>query len=170
MLQQLTDFELIGLQGGYNLSDGHAYHDINESFPGFPSQLPEIWRDSEMTKVHIAEERFKTALAKLIGSETLEESCHYKISPTASNSIDLIAVYLATEAPRVLLVEPTFDNLALLLRRRGCTLQSIGDEHFRDPSAHLNSFPYSIHLTSTPCFWSTLIIQQERSSNLNIWC
>ncbi|MBX9757064.1 MAG: aminotransferase class I/II-fold pyridoxal phosphate-dependent enzyme [Pseudomonadaceae bacterium] len=132
MLQQLTDYELVGLQGDFNLSDGHAYHDINDSFPSFPSRLSEIWRDSELTKVNIAESRFKIALAKLIGSETLEASNCYKISPTSSNSIDLVAAYLAAEAPRVLLVEPTFDNLALLLRRRGCKLQSIDDAIFSD--------------------------------------
>ena len=132
MPQQLTDYELLGIKGHYNLSDGHAYHDINEIHPGFPNQLPEIWRDSELTKVNIAEQRFKSAFAKLINSETLEHSHCYKISPTSSNSIDLIAAYLAVQAPRVLLVEPTFDNLALLLRRRGCVLQSIDESHFRD--------------------------------------
>ncbi len=131
MLRQLTDYELLGIKGHYNLSDGHAYHDINEIFPGFPAQLPEIWRDSELTKVNIAEQRFKNAFAKLINSETLKHSHCYKISPTSSNSIDLVAAYLAVEAPRVLLVEPTFDNLALLLRRRGCVLQSIDEARFR---------------------------------------
>ena len=132
MLQQLTDYELLGIKGHYNLSDGHAYHDINETFPGFPNQLSEVWRDSELTKVNIAEQRFKNAFAKLINSETLELSHCYKISPTASNSIDLVAAYLAIEAPRVLLIEPTFDNLALLLRRRGCLLQPLDETLFRN--------------------------------------
>lgn len=41
MLQQLTDYEPLGIKGHYNLSDGHAYNDINEIFPGFPNQLSE---------------------------------------------------------------------------------------------------------------------------------
>ena len=132
MLQQLTDYELLGIKGHYNLSDGHAYNDINETFPGFPNQLSEIWRDSEQTKINIAEQRFKSAFAKLINSETLEHSHCYKISPTASNSIDLVAAYLTIEAPRVLLIEPTFDNLALLLRRRGCLLQPLDETLFQN--------------------------------------
>ena len=133
MFQQLTDYELLGMKGHYNLSDGHAYHDINEIFPDFPTQLSEIWRDSELTKVNIAEQRFKHAFAKLINSETLEHSSHYKLSPTSSSSIDLVAAYLAVEAPRVLLVEPTFDNLALLLQRRGCILQPLDEAHLQRP-------------------------------------
>jgi hypothetical protein len=53
MLNQLTDYELVGLRGGYNLSDGHAYHDINENFPDFPLKLLDIWKDSESTRVNL---------------------------------------------------------------------------------------------------------------------
>lgn len=131
MLNQLTDYELIGLRGDYNLSDGHAYHDINESFPDFPLTLLDIWRDSESTKVNFAEQRFKAAFSRLIGSEVLASHSSFKVSPTASNSIDLVAAYLAVKSPRIALVSPTFDNLALLLKRRGCALQLIEDNYFR---------------------------------------
>ncbi|MFG5864535.1 aminotransferase class I/II-fold pyridoxal phosphate-dependent enzyme [Metapseudomonas sp. CR1201] len=134
MLNQLTDYELVGLRGGYNLSDGHAYHDINESFPDFPLALLDIWKDSESTRVNLAEQRFKASFSKLIGSDALASSSNFKVSPTASNSIDLVAAYLAVKAPRVLLVSPTFDNLALLLRRRGCKLRLIEDGYFRSSS------------------------------------
>jgi len=140
MLNQLTDYEILGLRGGHNLSDGHAYHDIHESFPGFPSQLQDIWQESESTKVNIAELRFKASFAKLIGSEVLESLTHFKVSPTASNSIDLVAAYLAIKSPRIVLVSPTFDNLALLLQRRGCDLQLIEDSYFRTADNALRLF------------------------------
>jgi aspartate/methionine/tyrosine aminotransferase len=47
----------------------------------------------------------------------------FKICPTASNSIDIIGAVLAQAGHAAHLIEPTFDNLALILRRRGVPLQ-----------------------------------------------
>jgi aspartate/methionine/tyrosine aminotransferase len=176
MRNQLTEYELAGLNGGYNLSDGHAYHDINESFPSFPQLLPNIWKESEATQINVAAKRFKTAFARLIGSETLALNPNFKISPTASNSIDLIAAYLAIKSPHVVLVSPTFDNLALLLRRRGCTLQLIEDSYFRRTSnapmlfARLDSLNFDTLFLVNPNNPTGTTIPQEYMSQIAEYC
>ncbi len=176
MLNQLTDYELVGLRGGHNLSDGHAYHDINESFPGFPLYLPDIWKDSESTKVNVAEQRFKTAFAKLIGSESLASNSNVKVSPTASNSIDLVAAYLAIKSPRIVLVSPTFDNLALLLRRRGCELQQIEDSYFKTTSnapklfTKLDSLTFDTLFLVNPNNPTGTVISKEYMSRIGEYC
>lgn len=70
-----------------------------------------------------AELQFKESYAQLIHSSTLSRHQSFKICPTASNSIDIVGAVLQASDSSVGLVEPTFDNLALLLRRRGVRLK-----------------------------------------------
>jgi aspartate/methionine/tyrosine aminotransferase len=127
-MKTLTDYEIQGLNSPCNLADGHAYHFISEIATGFESSLPLIWAQSEVTSVGDAETRFLEAFARLIDVPQLVKHTGFRFAPTSSNSIDIAAAYLAENAPRVLLVEPTFDNLALLLRRRGCKLISLDED------------------------------------------
>jgi len=130
MVNQLTEYELEGIRGGYNLADGHAYHSLNEMLPEYDIPLKEIWNESQKTKITTAELRFKNGFAKLISSECLANTNNFKVSPSASCSIDMIAAYLAANRRRVLLIEPCFDNLYLLLKRRGCALQPVSEDMF----------------------------------------
>lgn len=127
-MKTLTDYEIQGLNSPCNLADGHAYHFISEIAPGFESSLPLVWAQSEMTSVGDAETRFLEAFASMIDVPQLVGHTGFRFAPTSSNSIDIAAAYLAENAPRVLLVEPTFDNLALMLRRRGCQLISLDED------------------------------------------
>jgi aspartate/methionine/tyrosine aminotransferase len=52
------------------------------------------------------------------------------VCPTASNSIDLVGAWARTTKTKVGLIEPTFDNLALLLKRREVEVQSISEHLF----------------------------------------
>lgn len=127
-MKHLTDFEIAGLEADLNLSDGHAYHSLEEIFPGVTRKLPEIWEVSENTRVSEAQRAYLAAFGQLIGSETLRTTIKNRIAPTSSNAIDIVSAFLSNHAPRVALVEPTFDNLALLLRRRGCRLQGLHED------------------------------------------
>lgn len=131
-MKTLTDYEIQGLNSQCNLADGHAYHFISEITQNFESSLSLLWARSEKTSVSEAENRFLSAFARMIEVPKLAGHMGFRIAPTSSNSIDIAAAYLSENAPRVLLVEPTFDNLALLLRRRGCQLISLGEELLHD--------------------------------------
>lgn len=122
MLSTLTDHEYLALNSACSFADGHAYHELPKALEGVVVNLPAIWQACQDTPVPVMEVAFKRAWADMLDSSSLQGHQHFKVCPTASNSIDIVATLLAEQAPRVLLVEPTFDNLFLMLRRRGCSL------------------------------------------------
>ena len=113
-----------------NLADGHAYHGLDSMLPGLSSQLSFIWETCEMTSVHDMESQFRESFARLIGSPTVAGVRAAVVCPTASNSIDIVGALLAERNVSALMLEPTFDNLALLLRRRGVPLASVCEDEF----------------------------------------
>lgn len=120
----LTSWEYAGLRNARNLADGHAYHELPDALGGVVDQLPRLWRTAERYSIPDLENQFREAWSEVAGTPTLR---HYglRICPTASNSIDLVGAACHEMGLRVGLVEPTFDNLALLLRRRGVPLHPI---------------------------------------------
>lgn len=128
MLNTLTDHEYLALNSPCSFADGHAYHELPEELEGVVSKLPAIWHDCNQTKVRDMEQSFKCEWANLLDSNELLQHEHFRISPTASNSIDIVATLLSERAPRVLLIEPTFDNLYLMLKRRGCEVSPLNEQ------------------------------------------
>lgn len=127
-LDTLTDFEIDGLSSHYCLADGHAYQDLHPAFEKIIESLPAIWHNSATLTIPEAEQRFNKSYASFIKSPILEKRHrNFKICPTASNSIDLVGATLKSLNYHVAMIEPTFDNLALLIRRRGVKLSSISD-------------------------------------------
>lgn len=124
--KSLTDFEAIGLTYPLNLADGHAYQDLSDDYRGIIDNLTEMWRACEKIPVPKLQFRFLEAFAQLANSpETL--GLPFKICPTASNSIEIVGDVLASKAAFTRLIEPTFDNLALILRRRRVVLASLNE-------------------------------------------
>lgn len=131
-LRTLTDFEIDGLHNNFCLADGHAYQDLHPDFGKIINNLPQIWSEAAEQSIPEAERLFNHAYATFIGSSLLKDYKHFRICPTASNSIDLIGAVLKYLALPAVLIEPTFDNLALLVRRRGVSLTAIADKVFID--------------------------------------
>jgi aspartate/methionine/tyrosine aminotransferase len=123
----LTDYETLGLYSDLNLADGHAYHDSSRQFPELQQELPKIWEEATRLKVHECEILFREEFAKTSGITSTTNSDNFRILPTASNTIDMIATVLREKNLRTTLVEPTFDNIALLLRRHKVALSSIDE-------------------------------------------
>ena len=123
----LTDFELAALLHRHNLADGHAYHELRSMHPGIPSELQSLWEECERTPVPEAEASFLDAAAHLARSSGMRAQGHARITPTASNSIDIVAAVLAERRATTFLVEPTFDNLSLILRRRSVPLVALDE-------------------------------------------
>lgn len=128
VLHTLTDFEVAGLHSNYCLADGHAYQDMHPAFSHIVDSLPDLWRYASEQSIPEAEQLFNKTYASFIDSPILKEVKNFRICPTASNSIDLIAAVLKVLDLNAVLVEPTFDNLALLVRRRGISLSSVVDK------------------------------------------
>ena len=124
----LTEVEITGLNSKFNFADGHAYHDLLPSQQLIINNLDQIWRASARLKVKEAEWLYKEAFCELAESPALKHYAHFNICPTASNSIDIVAAWLADQSMSVTLLEPTFDNLYLLLKRRNVKVMSLDEE------------------------------------------
>jgi len=128
----LTEFEAIGLRSPLNLADGHSYVNPEDFFPKVSEELSRIWTYACRTPIPAMENEFKATFADFYNLVTLSGLKRFAVCPTASNSIDLVGAYLASVSFRVGLVEPTFDNLALLLNRRNVPLVAISEHDFFD--------------------------------------
>lgn len=123
----LTDFEEVGLHNKLCLADGHAYQELHPSFHNIIQELPQIWYNAARQSIPNAEQLFNKSFASLINSPTLSSFKNFKICPTASNSIDIIAAVLKNLKFKTIMIEPTFDNLALLIKRRAVNLSAVRD-------------------------------------------
>ncbi len=123
----LTEVEVESLHSQYGFADGHAYHSMPAGLQSAILDLPQIWEYAQSRSVPEMEKEFRSLTAKLIRSPTLAAHPHYSISPTASNSIDIVGAWLDKEDHKVGLLEPVFDNLYLLLKRRKVRIESIGE-------------------------------------------
>ena len=121
----LTEIEALGLAGECNMADGHAYQDLTSSQQRIVQNLPAIWDVAKRKKHKQAEIDFRNAFSNLAHCPSLFEYSHFRICPTASNSIDTLATWLKENHLTTLLIEPTFDNLALILRRRGVQIEAL---------------------------------------------
>ena len=121
----LTEFEVGGLKTAFSFADGHAYHDMPHHLLPVMNRLQAIWREATEKSIPEMEERFKRAVSRIIKSPVLGNHKHYSLCPTASNSIDIAGAWLASKGYAVGLLEPAFDNLHLLLKRRNVEIHSI---------------------------------------------
>lgn len=133
MFSNLTQYEYHALKAEMNLADGHSRQDLDPQFQKIFSNLNQIWREAESTCERKMEIRFRDTYASLIESKLLPKCDNFFISPTASSSIDLVAAFLKEKSATVGLIEPCFDNLALLLKRRGVPLIPVAEQELRDP-------------------------------------
>lgn len=136
----LTEIEAWGLKSKHDLANGHASHELTLSQQCIISQLPELWESGRKQTSHDAEEMFKWAFQQLANTPSLKYYAYFKICPTASNSIDMVAAWLAQNKLKTALLEPTFDNLYLILKRRGVMLKSLPEEELTDKA----NFPKNI--------------------------
>ena len=131
--KSLTDFEVIGLSSPINLADGHAYQDMPIDLATTVTMLPQIWETAEHSSHESVEQKFFDLYAQLSLCTSLTKKTIVKrVCPTASNSIDIVAAYLGARQLHVSLIEPTFDNLYLLLKRRGVPLAPLAERMLDD--------------------------------------
>ena len=64
----LTEAQVASFCTSYDLSNGHAYHDVPAELQPVIKALPEIWNHAVSTSVPDMEEEFKRALAEIFGS------------------------------------------------------------------------------------------------------
>jgi len=121
----LTSCEEVALTQEFGFADGHAYHDLDDSQLAVVSALPNIWKQAARRRQADIERDFTSAFYTLAKQPSRAVDRRFRICTTASQSIDMVARFLSLRQFRVGLIEPTFDNLALILRRWKVPLASI---------------------------------------------
>ena len=126
--QSLTQYEVDGLKAAFTFADGHAYHKMPASLQPVMDDIQHIWKDSSDKAIPELEEEFKRATSRIIKSPVLGYQSEYSLCPTASNSIDIVSTWFGMKGYKVGLIEPAFDNLYLLPKRRDVEVVSIQEE------------------------------------------
>lgn len=130
-MSHLTKIEVAGLSSQFNLADGHSYINSEKYFKGVLRNLGQIWKTAEHTPIPTMEWKFKETFAEIYDLAGLRNQTNFSICPTASNSIDIVGAWARARKYKVGLIEPTFDNLAQLLKRREVELFSIHEDIFK---------------------------------------
>jgi aspartate/methionine/tyrosine aminotransferase len=132
----LTDYEQLSMPLAFDLANGHAYQDVPHCYNDILGDLRNIWKAASDALPADIERELRLSFATLIGSAGLKALDQSMISPTASNSIDIVAACMAFEGAETLLVEPTFDNLSLLFMRRGAAVVPLAEDTLIDAIAN----------------------------------
>ncbi|MBR8127423.1 aminotransferase class I/II-fold pyridoxal phosphate-dependent enzyme [Burkholderia ambifaria] len=133
--QSLTEQEVLGFQCFADLSSGHAYHELPVALATLPDEISMLWREAAEQTPKEWEQRFIAAFCAMSGVHSIAQLPFCRPCPTASNSIELAAAMLRRRRLPTALVEPTFDNLALLLHRREVALHAIDERLIFDDMA-----------------------------------
>jgi aspartate/methionine/tyrosine aminotransferase len=142
--QTLTEIEVASLGERLNFADGHASHALNFALHDVVDKFPSLWHEAAACPAPQAEQLYRDTFAKVAEIPGLLGLKEFRICPTASNSIDLTAAWLSSRALTTGLLTPCFDNIALLLRRRGIQPIPVPEPVAFDP----NSLEWVIHAHS----------------------
>lgn len=170
--QSLTGIEALGLQSRHDLANGHASQELAPSQLAIIGRLSELWEAGAKMKSREAELLFKDAFWKLAESPSLASYGHFKICPTASNSIDTAATWLAEKRLKTALIEPTFDNLYLILKRRGVALEALPEtqlyhEPLEDALSRIDADAIFLVNPNNPTGWR---LSKSQLETLAMWC
>ncbi|NTX26939.1 aminotransferase class I/II-fold pyridoxal phosphate-dependent enzyme [Burkholderia pyrrocinia] len=133
--QSLTEQEVLGARHFADLSSGHAYHELHAALATLPDEIAMLWREAAEQTPKEWNQRFIAAFCAMSGVHSIAQLPFCRPCPTASNSIELVAAMLRRRRLPTALVEPTFDNLALLLHRREVALHAIDERLIFDDTA-----------------------------------
>lgn len=118
----LTAIEATALHAPCNLADGHA-----KLPPVIDALRPQLLQELATTPLRELENRFLKAFYPASWGQPAAEDVI--LCPSASLAIDTVAKYLHRSGrTRVGLIEPTFDNLFLLLRAQGLTVMPVPED------------------------------------------
>lgn len=130
--QTLTEIEISSLNQEFNFADGHAYHDLDEFQQKVVASSVETWHVAKHMSKQEVESYYVKQFIRLTGAHSLDNYPNLVFCPTASNSIDMVGAWLSSTFSSVALLEPTFDNLALLLKRRRVPLVAINENELHN--------------------------------------
>jgi aspartate/methionine/tyrosine aminotransferase len=126
-LANLTQYERIGISRGLNLADGHAHQHQDAVQSRIVQRLARLFTAAETANQSEVELEFQRRFFEVAGQYSVTSNSRSLLCYSASQSVDLVAALLAAENMSVGLLQPCFDNLATLLRRRGVALLPVAE-------------------------------------------
>lgn len=143
----LTAYEVNGLSALCNLADGHAK--LLPMVGGI--NLADI-ADIAIQRQDELEKKFLSAFGLIASQRYVRDAA--VMFPSASAAIDSVAKYLASEGRvTAALLEPTFDNLLLLLRRAGVLTSAVGEDMSKIIEACNTNDTIFLVLPNNPTGW-----------------
>lgn len=129
---KLTDYELAALSLRHNLADGHARHDAGPLWDGVLRRIRDHLTAPNPSAHGEIEREFAREFFTLARQQSVALARRMLFCGSASMSIEIVANYLRLNKLSAGLMEPTFDNLADILRRHHVPLQPIPDAFLTD--------------------------------------
>jgi aspartate/methionine/tyrosine aminotransferase len=130
-LTNLTTMEvdaLTDVEGGLNLTDGHARLDLSPEQSAIVDRIPEMFVAASRRPFQSIETAAHTAFLRAIGQHTAPIGTGRILSCYSSTlATDIVARALPADAT-VAVLHPTFDNIADLLVTRGLRLVALSEQ------------------------------------------
>ena len=123
----LTDHELQALKEQYNFADAHARYSIADYQGEVVSNFEEVWESAQNNKQHETESEFLSTFFRSQGIYDQPDLKKCFINYSSSVSISLAAQYCRLKKKKVLLHEPTFDNLPDLFEDHSVSIHAISE-------------------------------------------
>lgn len=136
LLADLTEYEVLALEGRYNLSDGHPHFSPSEAERRIINDLPRLWKEASRQTQGTIDAGLVRAIADFHQQPTLLATGRPPLLAYASSiSMGVVSAYLGGCRLNVSLLEPCFDNLCEILRHHGITPSPVSEDVLFRPEA-----------------------------------
>lgn len=115
-MTDLTQLEVSALNDLFNLADAHTHQRQSVEQSKIIHRLPEIWQKSEDETQKVAEQRFIQSFMTFRGQKSAIVGNQNFLNYSASCSMTVAANLCKKRDWEVALIQPTFDNLADILK------------------------------------------------------
>jgi aspartate/methionine/tyrosine aminotransferase len=129
----LTQYERDSLGRPFNLADGHARQYQDDHQLEICRRLPDLYRAGERISQLDVEGDFQAAFYGLAGQLSATGHPRALLCTSASLATDLVATFFGHAQLSVGLVQPCFDNLAAIMRRRGVRMTPLSEAELLAP-------------------------------------
>jgi aspartate/methionine/tyrosine aminotransferase len=170
--KNLTQYETKGLAYYYNLADAHTHQRQSATQDIIITRLPELFRDAENRKQPDLDRALVEAYHRLSFQYRAIEVGGTLICYSASLAMEIVANYLRRHHLSTALIEPTFDNIADILKRHEIHLEPLSDGllNTEDFIAALADFKTEAILLTLPNNPTGTFLTKERFQLLVNFC
>jgi aspartate/methionine/tyrosine aminotransferase len=128
-----TEYERLALDGGVNLSDGHARLPLDDIQRSIIATIPQIFDSLADENYEQLERDFIQAFFTLSGQKEAANSEGVFLSFSASSALKMVSQVCRRRRLSILLIEPVFDNIRHFLEFEDVPLVAVGERQLLSP-------------------------------------